>query len=191
MPKEIQSDTPHRARPATGECQASPIDPPPLAAGASVAGPLLVGDGLLGLLNDLLEHVREAEFGFQACADEAGDAELQRLFLHRAEQCHQAADELVQLIWRFGGTPADRPRAHAGAHHHPSLEPSGEPSLLDHCERREDAALARYRKGLASGLPADVRQFVERQARYAQHGLNTLQDRRARRAPAASPLAGG
>jgi uncharacterized protein (TIGR02284 family) len=41
-------------------------------------------------------------------------------------------------------------------------------SMLEECERGEDAAVARYRKALKYNLPADVRGVVERQAAGAQ-----------------------
>ncbi|MNT19289.1 hypothetical protein D3C72_1545440 [compost metagenome] len=41
-------------------------------------------------------------------------------------------------------------------------------SMLEECERGEDAALARYRKALKADLPAEVRMLVQRQADGAQ-----------------------
>ncbi|MCY1245564.1 hypothetical protein D9M72_587240 [compost metagenome] len=41
-------------------------------------------------------------------------------------------------------------------------------SMLEECERGEDAALARYRKALKTDLPAEVRMLVQRQADGAQ-----------------------
>ena len=61
-------------------------------------GQVLDNDDVVDVLNDLLETVREREFGFQACADEVGTSNLKQVYYHGAEQCHQAADALVQLI---------------------------------------------------------------------------------------------
>ncbi len=96
---------------------------------------------VVDVLNELLETTREAEFGFQACADEAAAARLQEVFYHRAEQCQQAADELVRLIWRFGGSPAEGDAA-SGALHRGWVHIKGavgadtDLSMLEECERR-------------------------------------------------------
>lgn len=125
---------------------------------------------VVDVLNDFLESMRDAEFGFQTCADEVAAANLQQLFYHRAEQCHQAADELVQLIWRFGGTPGE-----GGVVKHRGWIPIGgtmgadsDLSMLEECERREDAALARYSQALMQSLPHEVQSFVERQVQAAR-----------------------
>ncbi|KWT64272.1 PA2169 family four-helix-bundle protein [Variovorax sp. WDL1] len=145
---------------------------------------------VVGVLNELLESTRDAEFGFQACADEVAAANLQQLFYHRAEQCHQAADELVQLIWRFGGTPSEGGTA-GGAMHRGWIHIKGamgadsDLAMLEECERREDAALARYSKALAQTLPHEVRSFVERQVQGARRNHDQIRDLRneARDAP--------
>lgn len=138
---------------------------------------------VVDVLNELLEITRDAEFGFQACADEAAAARLQEVFYHRAEQCHQAADELVQLVWRFGGTPAEGGTAgaamHLGwGHIKGTASPESDLSMLEECERREDAAVARYREALVQNLPPEVRSFVERQAQCAQRNHDQIRDLR-------------
>ena len=135
------------------------------------------------LLNELLETTRDAEFGFQACADEVAAANLQQVFYLRAEQCHQAADELVQLIWRFGGTPAEGGAAtgamHRGwGHIKGAAGADSDLSMLEECQRREAAAVARYRKALAQNLPSEVCSFLERQAQRAQRNHDQIRDLR-------------
>ena len=51
---------------------------------------------------------------------------------------------------------------------------NSELSMLEECERGEDAALARYRKALKQNLPADVRTLVERQAEGAQRNHDQI-----------------
>jgi uncharacterized protein (TIGR02284 family) len=138
---------------------------------------------VIDVLNELLEATRDAEFGFQACADEVTAASLQQVFYQRAEQCHHAADELVQLIWRFGGTPAEG-EVGSGAPHRGWAHIKGvagadsDMSMLEECERREHAAVARCRKALAQNLPPEVRSFVERQAQSAQRNHEQIRDLR-------------
>lgn len=96
---------------------------------------------------------------------------------------HQAVDALVQLIWRFGGTPAaggtDSGAMHRGwVHVKGAVGANSQLSMLEECERGEDAAVARYRKALKQNLPPEVRSFVERQAQGAQRNHDHLRDLR-------------
>jgi uncharacterized protein (TIGR02284 family) len=58
-------------------------------------------------------------------------------------------------------------------------------SMLEECERGEDAAVARYRKAPKQNLPADVRSLVERQAQGAQRNHDQI---RALRDPARAEI---
>jgi len=51
---------------------------------------------------------------------------------------------------------------------------NSEESILNECERGEDAGLARYRKALKQALPADVRAVIERQAQGAQRNHDQI-----------------
>ncbi|MGJ7493583.1 ferritin-like domain-containing protein [Variovorax sp. RT4R15] len=134
----------------------------------------------LGVLNDLLENARDGEYGFRACAQQVENAQLKQVFNDRAIECRRAADELIQWITRRGGAPADGGSA-TGALHRGWVNLKGavgansEVSMLEECERGEDAALARYRKALKSdSLPADVRSLIERQMLGAQRNHDQI-----------------
>ncbi len=47
-------------------------------------------------------------------------------------------------------------------------------SMLDECERGEDAAVARYRKALKAKIPPEVRAVIERQAQGAQRNHDQI-----------------
>ena len=51
---------------------------------------------------------------------------------------------------------------------------NSELSLLEECERAEEAAVARYCEAMQRSLPPDVRDLVERQAASAQQSLDQL-----------------
>lgn len=144
-------------------------------------GEVLDNDDLVDVLNDLLKAARDDELGFKACG-EVKATNLQQLFHQRAEQCHQAADELVQLILRFRGTPAEGGTTsgalHRGWVHVKAAMGASELSMLEECERAEDAAVAHYRKALKQNLPPEVRSFVERQARRAERNHDQIRDLR-------------
>ena len=134
---------------------------------------VLAAGEVVDILNDLLENARDGEYGFRTCAEQVETAEMKRLFSDRAASCAQAASELSQMILAQGGKPAEGGTA-TGAMHRGWVHVKGmvgansELSMLEECERGEDAAIARYRKALKYNLPADVREMVERQAAGAQ-----------------------
>jgi uncharacterized protein (TIGR02284 family) len=129
---------------------------------------------VIAVLNDLLENARDGEYGFHACAEQVGNAHLQQVLNEHAIACRRAGEELMQWIVQRGGRPADGGTT-AGALHRGWVSLKGafgansEVSILEECERGEDAALARYRKALRDdALPADVRGMLERQMEGTQ-----------------------
>ena len=136
-------------------------------------------DEVVDVLDDLLENARDGEYGFKACADEVNSTQLKQVFQDRASQCAAAASELAQLIRRLGGKVDDGGTVsgamHRGwVHVKGSLGADSALSMLEECERGEDAAVARYRKALKAPIPADVRSVVERQAQGAQRNHDQI-----------------
>lgn len=144
----------------------------------AVDGPLS-NDDVVDVLNDLIENSHDGEYGFRTCAEEVESASLKQVFSERAVGCRMAANELAQLVTQYGGTPADGGTT-SGAMHRGWVHVKGavgansEASILNECERGEDAALARYRKALKQTLPADVRAVIERQAQGAQRNHDQI-----------------
>jgi len=143
----------------------------------------LSDEGVVDVLNDLLENARDGEYGFRTCAEQVESASAKQLFASRAEGCRQAGEQLIPLIRQYGGEPADGGTA-AGALHRGWVEFKGgvgadsERSILESCERGEDTAVARYRKALKQSLPADVRAVVQQQADGAQKNHDQIRDLR-------------
>lgn len=142
-------------------------------------GDAMSNDDVADVLNDLIENSHDGEYGFRTCAEEVESANLKRVFAERAAGCRTAANELAQLVTQYGGTPADGGTT-SGAMHRGWVHVKGavgansEESILNECERGEDAALARYRKALKNALPADVRAVIERQAQGAQRNHDQI-----------------
>ncbi len=139
---------------------------------------------VVSVLNDLLENARDGEYGFKTCAEQVETANAKQLFASRAQGCAEAGRELEGLIVQYGGEPASGGTA-AGALHRGWVQVKGavgadsELSILESCEKGEDAAIARYRKALKEdGLPADVRAVIERQAAGAQQNHDQIRDLR-------------
>lgn len=143
----------------------------------------LANDDVVDVLNDLLENSRDGEYGFRVCAEEVETSSLKTLFADRAAQCAAAASELSGLVVQYGGEPADGGTAsgalHRGwVHVKAAVGANSEESILNECERGEDAALARYRKAIKAELPADVRAVVERQMAGTQKNHDQIRDLR-------------
>jgi uncharacterized protein (TIGR02284 family) len=124
-------------------------------------------------LNDLLENSRDGELGFREAAEHARTPSLSAFFGRRADTCRQAAAELQEQIQRLGGK-ADEGGTVTGAAHRAWVQIRGlfggasDETMLNECERGEDAALARYRKALKQNLPHDIHSMVLRQFEGAQ-----------------------
>lgn len=143
----------------------------------------LSDDDVVDVLNDLLENARDGEYGFRTCAEQVENDSAKALFAARAKGCQDAATELTRLIIEYRGEPASGGTM-AGAMHRGWVQVKGavgadsELSILESCERGEDAAIARYRKALKQSLPADVRAVVQRQAAGAQKNHDQIRDLR-------------
>ena len=125
-------------------------------------------DAVVDCLNDLIETSKDGEYGFRTCAERATASELKTLFTKRAASCASAATELQGLVRQHGGK-AETSGSVAGTLHRgwvsvrDAVSGTSDPSVLDECERGEDAALARYRKALEQELPPAVKAVVEKQ----------------------------
>jgi uncharacterized protein (TIGR02284 family) len=126
-------------------------------------------DDIVDTLNDLIETSKDGEYGFTACAKHVESADLRRLFTQRANECLRAAEELQALVVQYGGEP-ETDGSSSGALHRGwvavrgSLTGYSDQSMLDECERGEDAALARYRAALREeALPEPLRAVIARQ----------------------------
>jgi uncharacterized protein (TIGR02284 family) len=130
-------------------------------------------DDVIDALNDLAECSKDGEYGFRACAEQAKRSDLKSIFLQRADDCRNAAQELYQQIRSLDGK-VDEGGSAAGAVHRgwvsvkSALSTYDDKAVLEECERGEDNAMARYRKALKQPLPADVKLIVERQMQGVQ-----------------------
>jgi uncharacterized protein (TIGR02284 family) len=134
---------------------------------------------VLETLNDLLENSRDGELGFREAAEHTKTPQLAALFGRRADNCRKAAAELEEHIQRMGGQP-DEGGTVTGAAHRVWLHIRGlfggasDETMLNECERGEDAAVARYRKALKQNLPQDVHAMVLRQFEGAQRNHDQI-----------------
>lgn len=125
-------------------------------------------DDLIEVLNDLLDNCRDGEYGFRTCSAQCESPELKAVFEARAVDCQRAAAELESAVAGLGGTPAEGGTT-AGALHRGwvtlrgTVSANDDLSILEECERGEDAALERYRDALKETLPANIASMVRAQ----------------------------
>jgi uncharacterized protein (TIGR02284 family) len=138
---------------------------------------------VVDVVNDLIETSKDGEYGFRTCAEHSRRPELQVLFSRRASECRQAAEELANLVVEFGGEP-ETSGSVSGAIQRGWLAMRGsvaladDLSMLEACERGEDAALARYQDALKKNLPLAVMGVVSRQCEGVQRNHDLIRDRR-------------
>lgn len=136
-------------------------------------------DDVVDALNDLAECCKDGEYGFRACAEQAKRSDLKSIFLQRADDCRNAAQELYQQIRSLGGD-VDEGGSAAGAMHRgwvavkATLSTYDDKAVLEECERGEDNAMARYRKALKQPLPAGIKLIVERQMQGVQRNHDQI-----------------
>ena len=127
-----------------------------------------MSDNIISILNDLVETSKDGEKGFRAAAEDTKNAELQTVFLRRAQDCATGAADLQQRVARLGGKPEEGGSV-AGAVHRgwvnlkAAVSSRTDLAILEECERGEDVAKARYRKALEVTLPEEIREVVQRQ----------------------------
>jgi len=127
-----------------------------------------MANNISSVLNDLIETSKDGEKGFRTAADDTKNAELQSVFLRRAQDCAKGASELQQIVARLGGNPEDGGSVAGAAHRgwvnlKAAVSGRSDLAILEECERGEDVAKARYRKALEEALPEDIREVVQRQ----------------------------
>lgn len=127
-------------------------------------------DHLVSTLNDLIQISIDGEKGFLACANDARERRLrhQDFFMTRATDCAQTVLDLQDLVRRLGGEPAANSTLGGTLQRQwmrlkSALTGRDDASILEECERGEEAAIQAYRKALGQELPVDIRLLVERQ----------------------------
>ncbi len=123
---------------------------------------------VVSVLNDLIEISRDGEQGFKKAEEECANPELKLVFAACSKDCTRAAQELRELVQRFGGKPEETGSI-SGKLHRGWIELKAaiigvdDHALLAECERGEDVAKKHYHNALEKDLPADVRALIEAQ----------------------------
>jgi len=121
----------------------------------------------ISALNRLIEVCRDGENGFRRAAEGLLDNQLRSLMKDFSRQREQFALELNEQVARLGGKPEDR-KSVTGAVEHgwmnikSAVAGHNDASILEECERGEDAAKKAYEDALRKNLPADMKAVVQK-----------------------------
>jgi uncharacterized protein (TIGR02284 family) len=123
---------------------------------------------VIDALQDLVECCKDGEYGFRACAEQAKRGDLKSVFLQRADDCRDGAEQLNAMIDRLGGHVVNTGSTMGAMHRgwvsvKSTLTAYDDKAVLTECERGEDNAKARYMKALQKPLPDEVKALVEKQ----------------------------
>jgi uncharacterized protein (TIGR02284 family) len=145
----------------------------------------MTNDKAIDELNDLIENCKDGEYGFKACAERVQSPEVKAVLSECAQSCREAATELQAAVTRLGGQP-ERDSSVSGTVHRGWVRLKGalggdtDLSMLEECERGEDAAVARYRDAIKADLPGQEAELVRRQYEGAKRNhdrIRSLRDR--------------
>lgn len=142
---------------------------------------------VLSTLNSLVELNRDGQKGFQEAAEKIEAPAVKTLCLEQSRSRTHFVGELQTLVHTLGEEPENGGTA-AGALRRGWMDlkaalGGGDHAILAVVEASEDHANSEYKKALAKGLPADVREVVERQSvsvRQAHDTIKSLRDQLAR-----------
>ncbi len=136
-------------------------------------------DEVIKTLNDLTATCRDSEEGFGKAAKGVHSENLRNRFTGIELERSQFADELIALVRKLGGEPAESGHRSGILHRgwrelETSIRPKSDAEFLTECEEGEENTLRHYEHALTRELPAQVRPVVERQRLAVQQALLEL-----------------
>ena len=127
-------------------------------------------DDVVSTLKDLIEICKDGEEGFKACVEDASGRhpDLKTMLVARQHDCAAAGAELRDILRMQGEKPASGGTVSGALYRgwlniRTAITGKDDLTVLNECERGEDAAVDAYKKALTKNLPADIRMIVERQ----------------------------
>ena len=134
----------------------------------------------ISILNDLIETLKDGQYGFRVASEDVKNSELKSLFQKYSMQRAQFAGELQSEAVQLGEKEPEETSSAAGALHRgwinfkSALAGGDEGAILSECERGEDAAVAEFQQALEKDLPQNIRDIVERQYRDVKAAHDTV-----------------
>lgn len=140
----------------------------PITEDATVPHTTIDNDSVISTLNGLIETLKDGQEGFKTAAEGIERSDLKSLFYEFGQQRSQFAGELQTLIQSLGGDPENSGSISGTLHRgwiniKTAVTGKDEASILNECERGEDAAKGAYQKALEEKLPTHVLDTVQTQ----------------------------
>ena len=124
---------------------------------------------LRSILNHLIQTCKDGQEGFLTAAENTVDPDIKHLFNEYSLQRAKFAGELQSLAHELGEHNPKDAGSVAGTIHRrwinlkTAVAGKDRLGILTECEQGEDGAVAHYQDVLKHELPANIREFVERQ----------------------------
>ena len=129
---------------------------------------MMSNDRIASLIEDLAKRCRDSEVGYRTAAEATRDQELAQQFRQLSGERSGMADELDQLIRKYGGQPPAASGTALGAAHRmftdlrSALSRDDRHAVLAEVARGESAAEESYDAYKTEDLPQDVRDILKR-----------------------------
>ena len=129
---------------------------------------MMSNDRIASLLKDMAKRCRDSEEGFRTAAQDTHDRELQQQFQQLSRERAGMADELGELIRKYGVEPPEAGGTMLGAAHRAftdlraALSRDDRQAVLAEVARGESAAEESYDVYKKEDLPQDVREALKR-----------------------------
>ncbi|PSR53025.1 aldehyde dehydrogenase [Adhaeribacter arboris] len=144
-------------------------------------------DNLTRAINDLVETCKDGMKGYETAAENVSDPQLKTELSHLAQQRAQFVSELESQAQQYGISAQNETTIEsvameaAGAVHRGWINlksvivGNSNDAILSECENGDAAALKTYETALnAQGLPAEIRDIVEKQHSEILEAKNRL-----------------
>ncbi len=133
---------------------------------------------VIDTLNGLIETNRDGQKGFQEAAEKISAPDTRTYCLEQSRQRAQYVGELQTLVHSLGDEP-DNTGTITGAIRRGWMDlksalGGGDHAILVVVESSEDEAVRTYQKALATKLPADIREVVQRQSHSVKLAHDTI-----------------
>jgi uncharacterized protein (TIGR02284 family) len=141
-----------------------------------------MADDTLDLIKDLVQTCKDGETGYLHAAGVATDPQLKAYFSEQSLERARFGQELRIEAERLGDKPEASGSVSAVLHRvwfeTKATIGLGDQSILNSVEQGEDRAKKDYEKALASQLPNDLREIIQRQAASVLNAHDYVRDMR-------------
>jgi uncharacterized protein (TIGR02284 family) len=143
----------------------------------------MANDNVISTLNDLIETCKDGQNGFKTAAEGVERSDLKSTFYEYAQQRSRFAGELQTLVRELGGDPENTGSTSAALHRgwiniKSVVTGKDDTSILEECERGEDAAKKAYENATQMQLPSNVSSVVQQQASQVKEAHDRIRDLR-------------